>query len=106
MQKAKQKGLVEGEAKGLVEGEAKGLVEGEAKGLVEGEAKGLVEGEAKGLQTALVTTVQIRFPALSELAERQVKRINKPDMLTLLLRQITIASDEDFVRQVLNLSAA
>ena len=88
------------------ESKAEGIAEGEAKGLVEGEAKGLVEGEAKGLQTALVTTVQIRFPALSELAERQVKQITKPDMLTLLLRQITIASDEDFVRQVLKLSAA
>ena len=79
--------------------------ESKAEGIAEGEAKGLVEGEAKGLQTALVTTVQIRFPALSELAERQVKQITKPDMLTLLLRQITIASDEDFVRQVLKLSA-
>ncbi len=89
-------------AESKAEGIAEGIVEGEARGLAEGEAK----GEAKGLQTALVTTVQIRFPALSELAERQVKQITKPDMLTLLLRQITIASDEDFVRQVLKLSAA
>ncbi len=89
-------------AESRAEGEAKGLAEGEAKGLAEGEAKGKVEA----LQAALVTTVELRFPALSELAARQVKQINKPDMLTLLFRQITIASDEEIVRQVLNLSAA
>ncbi len=81
---------------------AESRAEGEAKGLAEGEAKGKVEA----LQAALVTTVELRFPALSELAARQVKQINKPDMLTLLFRQITIASDEEIVRQVLNLSAA
>ncbi len=68
----------------------------------ESEAKGKVET----LQNMLVTTIELRFPALSDLAKRQVLRIQKPDALDLLFRQITVASDENFVRSILTSSVA
>ena len=61
--------------------------ESEAKG----EAKGRVEGKVEALQGALVTIIEVRFPALSDLAKRQVLRIQQPDALNLLLQQITIS---------------
>lgn len=68
----------------------------------ESEAKGKVET----LQNMLVTTVELRFPALSDLVRRQVLRIQKPDALDLLFRQITVSSDENFVRSILTSSVA
>ena len=68
----------------------------------ESEAKGKVET----LQNMLVTTIELRFPALSDLAKRQVLRIQKPDALDLLFRQITVSSDENFVRSILTSSVA
>ena len=85
---------------------AESKAEGIAEGIAEGEARGEARGEVKALQEVLVTTVELRFPALAELAEKQVKQVDKTDQLTLLFRQITTASDENIVRHVLNSLAA
>lgn len=85
---------------------AESKAEGIAEGIVEGEARGEEKGKVKALQNVLVTTVELRFPALAELAEKQVKQINKSDLLSMLFRQITTASDENIVRHVLNSLAA
>jgi len=85
---------------------AESKAEGIAEGIAEGEARGEARGRVEALQDVLVTTVELRFPALSELAEKQVKQIQKPDVLDVLFRQITTASDENIVRHVLNSSAA
>ncbi len=53
---------------------AESKAEGKSEGIVEGKAEGKVEA----LQDILVTTVELRFPALSDLVGKQVKRINKP----------------------------
>ncbi len=92
----------ESKARGKVEGK----VEGKAEGKVEGKAIGLAEGEAKGLQEAVVTVVEGRFPPLVDLAQQKVTRINKPDALTLLLKSLTKAPDEDSARLLLELLAA
>ena len=97
-----QKIRAESEAKGEARGEAKGEARGEAKGFVEGEVQGRVEA----LQSALITSIELRFPNLSALAEKQVKNIKKPDMLDLLFRQITLAPDERTARTMLMLPAA
>ncbi len=60
----------------------------------ESETKGRVEG----LQDALITTIRTRFPALTDLAKTQVRKVQKPDVLDLLIQQISASSDENFVR--------
>ena len=72
----------------------------------ESEAKGRTEGLTEGLRKAIITTVRVRFPGLTELARQRVTQINKPEKLDLLFDQIAVAPDEDAVRSLLDLVAA
>lgn len=72
----------------------------------EGRAEGLAEGEARGVQTAVVTVVKGRFPALASLAEQQVKRVNQPEVFNMLLLQLSKAEDENLTRWLLETSTA
>ena len=92
----------ESEAKGRTEG----LKEGVEKGLKEGVEKGLKEGMAEGLRNAIVTTIRVRFPDLTELAQERVAQVSKPEKLNLLMGQIVIAPDENVIRLLLDLAAA
>ncbi len=70
-------------------------------------AESKAEGKIEALQGALVTVVESRFPALSELAKEQSKHINKPDVLDVMVRIIaTTSTEESTVRQMLNTLAA
>jgi hypothetical protein len=69
-------------------------------------AESRAQGRVEGLQEALITTVRVRFPSLTDLAQRKVKRVKKPEALTLLLEQVTAAPDENAARIVLSLVAA
>ena len=84
------------------ESEAKGRTEG----LKEGVEKGLKEGLAEGLRNAIVTTIRVRFPDLTELAQERVAQVSKPEKLNLLMGQIVIAPDENVIRLLLDLAAA
>ena len=114
LQKGLEKGLQEGLQKGLQEGLQKGLQEGLEKGLQEGRQEGrevgLQEGRqggrAEGLQEAVVAVIGGRFPPLTELAHQKVARINKPELLSVLLRQVAAARDEDMARLLLDSFAA
>ncbi|GAC1394739.1 MAG: hypothetical protein NVSMB38_29560 [Ktedonobacteraceae bacterium] len=44
-------------------------------------AESKAEGKVEAFQGAIVTVVESRFPALLELAKKQVKRITSPDVL-------------------------
>jgi predicted transposase YdaD len=99
-------GLAEGHAKGLAEGLAEGRTIGLFEGKVEGLAEGKTEGLAEGLQTAIVTVVEARFPSLVPLAEQRVKRVNKPDVLNMLLLQLSRAENETLTRWLLESTAA
>jgi len=68
----------------------------------EAEERGIVEG----LQKAIVIIIKRRFPKLAELAQQQVTQINKPDFLDYLIEQVSTASDEEMIRQLLRPSAA
>ena len=83
------------------ESEAKGRSEG----LKEEVEKGLREGLTEGLRKAIITTVKLRFPDLTELAQEKVAQVNKPEKLNLLVDQIAIAPDEKMVRLLLDLTA-
>lgn len=85
-----------------IEAEEKGLEEGLQQGL----QRGLQEGRTEGLQEAVVAVIEGRFPPLTELAHQRVARINKPELLSVLLRQVAAARDEDMARFVLDSFAA
>jgi hypothetical protein len=59
------------------------------------------ESEVKALQSAVVTIVKARFPALAELAQQKVAQINTPEVLNYLLEQIAAEPDEAVVRALL-----
>ena len=84
------------------ESEAKGRTEG----LKEGVEKGLQEGKAEGLRDAIITTISMRFPDLTEVAQQTVAQINKPEKLKLLMGQMLKAPDENAARLLLDLVAA
>jgi predicted transposase YdaD len=86
----------------IQEKKAEGRAEGLAEGLAEGEAKGITQG----LQTAVVTVVKGRFPSLVPLAEQRVKHVNKPDVLNMLLLQVSKAEDENLTRWLLETTPA
>ena len=69
-------------------------------------AEAVTEGEIKASQRAIVTIVRGRFPALTELAQEQVVKIDKPDVLDYLIEQVSTAPDESMVRQLLRPTAA
>jgi len=55
---------------------------------------------------ASVAVVEGRFPPLKPLAQEQVKKVTEPVILNLLIRQISVAPDENTARLALNLIAA
>lgn len=86
--------------------QAEGREEGREEGLVEGEAKGEAKGKALGLQSAIVTTVEFRYPALVNLAQKRVSTVNSLDALSLVFKGMLKAQDENEARLVLELLAA
>jgi hypothetical protein len=65
-----------------------------------------IEGQIRGQQRAVLVIVETRFPALVEKAQKVVERLNKPDELNLLIKQITLAPDEDKAQWALDTLAA
>jgi hypothetical protein len=63
-------------------------------------------GELLTLRRMLVNIVKKRFPALTELAQQRAEKIDKPDVLGLLVEQVATASDENMVRWLLDPQAA
>ena len=72
----------------------------------EGVAEGQTQGEVAALQRTLVNIVSVRFPALAELAQQQVKHLTKPEVLDQLVQQAMTAPDEATVRWLLTNSPA
>jgi hypothetical protein len=57
-------------------------------------AEAEVKGEVKGLQIAVIEIVRRRFPALLDIAQQRVERVNKPDALSQFVGQISTVPDE------------
>jgi hypothetical protein len=75
---------------------------GRVKGRAEGRTEGRTEGELRASQNILVNVVKARFPALAELARQKASQINKPDVLTYLIEQVSTAPDETVARWLLS----
>lgn len=65
-----------------------------------------VEGERQGMVKSLLIIVEARFPALLEMAQEPVSRLDTPDALNVLLKQLALAPDEKTARFVLESAAA
>ncbi len=57
-------------------------------------------------QQSVIDFIEARFPTLLETAQEQVARLNKPDELSRLTKQIALAPDESTARWVLSTFAA
>lgn len=64
-------------------------------------AEGITEGELKSARSILANIVRKRFPSLATAVEAQAAQIDKPDRLAVLVEQISLASDENAARKVL-----
>jgi hypothetical protein len=62
----------------------------------------LVEGEIQGLQKMALEAIQDQYPALMPLAKEKIERIEKPDLLRLLVKQIYKAPDEKIAQLILD----
>ncbi len=69
-------------------------------------ARGIEKGKIEGQQKAVIDFIEVRFPALIEVAQEQVVQLNKPDELSRLVKQIALAPDEATARWVLGTFAA
>jgi|SRR5947209_3220884 hypothetical protein len=65
-------------------------------------AESEMRGEVKGLQTAVVIAVNMRFPALTKLAEEKAQLLRKPGALRIFLRQMVGVPDEDMASEFLS----
>lgn len=59
------------------------------------------EGKVETLQEMVVSTVQLRFPTLTELARQKVAQVDKLELLKKLHDQIILAPDEASARLLL-----
>ncbi len=66
----------------------------------------LLDQEIRGQQKALLELIEVRFPALVEMAQQQVAHLNKSDELSRLMKQIALAPDEATARWLLSTLAA
>jgi hypothetical protein len=69
-------------------------------------AKAKIEAQIETQQRTILIFVKARFPALAELAQERIVRLNKPDELNRLTEQIAGAPDEDTARRALDTLAA
>ena len=64
----------------------------------------MAEIKLESKREAVIELVEARFPALLEIAQQQVVRLAKLDALSILHKQIGLASDEAIARWLLNTS--
>jgi hypothetical protein len=64
--------------------------------------KAAADQEVKARRSSLVSVIQVRFPKLTEFAQQQVERFDKPEILDLLMQQIVAAPDANAARLLLN----
>jgi hypothetical protein len=63
--------------------------------------KGIAQGITQGVQRTLVEFVQVRFPELTEFAQRQAQLCKKPEVLETITRELFTAPDSGTAQQLL-----
>lgn len=72
-----------------------------AKDRKEGQKEGRAEGQLNSTRDMLVNIVHLRFPTLTNLAEKRAQQIDQPEILTRFIQQIVLATDANVARAVL-----
>ncbi len=75
------------------------------KALIKGREEGMQEAmkqEAQRHRRILLALIQARFPALAQLAEERGKAINDPEQFQSLLLNVSLASNEQEVKEHLS----
>lgn len=70
----------------------------EAKAIARGEAIGQARGEARGKQNAILSLLNLRFPALEDQAQSAIHNIQDLQQLETLFKQMVLAADEQEAR--------
>ncbi|OLE24392.1 MAG: hypothetical protein AUI36_33060, partial [Cyanobacteria bacterium 13_1_40CM_2_61_4] len=99
-QEIMQEGWEEGLQKGIVEGRAEGRVEGRVEGRAEGRAEERLQ-RLKDQRELLMTLVQMHFPNLTELAQRQANAAEDPEALQQVVLKLVAAQTQEQAEQVL-----
>ena len=86
---------------GVAQGLQQGLEQGLEKGLEKGLKQGLKQGELQNQQRTLVEFVQVRFPVLTELAQRQAQLCQNVEALHTVTRQLYAAPDVGAAQRLL-----
>ncbi len=63
--------------------------------------KGITQGITQGVQRTLVEFVQVRFPELTEFAQRQAQLCKKPEVLETITRELFTAPNSGTAQQLL-----
>jgi hypothetical protein len=66
----------------------------------------LKEGRMEGLRQSVLDVVEVRFPALMELARERVPRASKPDVIESVFKALLTVPDEKMARTLINLLPA
>ena len=66
----------------------------------------VTRGKIEGQRKAVIDFIEVRFPTLLEVAQKQVVHLNKSDELSRLMKQVALAPDEATARWVLGTFAA
>jgi predicted transposase YdaD len=82
------------------------LIKGRQEGIQKGLQKGIQEGGFLVLQDLLVSSVQARYPDLTELARASAGRSDQLGALKLLIEQVMTAPNADAVRCLLEAGTA
>lgn len=69
--------------------------------VAESRAQGIAEGELKAFRSIFLNSIKNRFPSLFKIAEERVARIDQPEILSILVEQIFLATDENAARSLL-----
>jgi hypothetical protein len=65
-------------------------------------AIGEAKGEAKGKQNSVLVIVQARFPTLEVLARKKILQIDRIEMLDTLIKEMSLAANEESARHLLD----
>jgi len=75
--------------------------QGREQGITKGITQGIEQGITKGIQRTLVDFVQIKFPELTEFAQRQARLCKNPEVLETIARELFTAPDSGTAQQLL-----
>ena len=85
------KGIEKGREQGMEQGIKQGMEQGIKQGMEQGIKQGMEQGELRALNAlhpVLIHFIETRYPELTSLARQQTERINRPELLSVVLDKL------------------